>query len=198
MKETRLTDRRLSPEPRSFLAFLATILEVPAEQLPRLSGDDDPAGGWRVSRWLGERGLGLVPIAQPATFTRAGLWIARVASSEAERRYVVMYGVPSGVVWDPDGDGAPPAAIDAGFVVAAGDVACQPAESIAISPGSRSFTERGLAFVCGLCMEPPSMRSNLPAVGLQNGNGWASARQRRSAARLTPSLGAGQPPPSRT
>ncbi len=123
MKETRVTDLRLSREQRSFLACLATILEIPAEQLPRLSGDDDPAGGWRVARWLGGRGLGLVPIAQPATFAWAGPWIAHVESAKAERRYAVMYGVPSGVVWDPDADGAPPAAIHAGFVVAAGDIA---------------------------------------------------------------------------
>ena len=41
-----------------------------------------------------------------------------------ERRFVVMYGVPSGVVWDPAGDGV----VDAGgcvdgFLIAAGDIA---------------------------------------------------------------------------
>ncbi len=123
MKEARLTDRRLSREQRSFLACLATVLELPAERLPRLRGDDDPASSWHVSRWLGAHGLGLVPVAEPATFAWAGPWIARVVSSGAEPRYVVMYGVPSGMVWDPDGDEAVPGTIEAGFVLAAGDIA---------------------------------------------------------------------------
>ena len=123
MKEARLTDRRLRREQRSFLACLATILELPAERLPRLEGGDDPAGSWQVSRWLGARGLGLVSVAQPARFAWAGPWIARVASSGVEPRYVVMYGVPSGTVWDPDGGEGVAGTIEAGYVVAAGDIA---------------------------------------------------------------------------
>ena len=151
MKEIRLTDPRLSPEQRSFLACLATILEVPAEQLPRVSSDADPAAGWHVARWLGGRGLGLVPVADPATFSWAGPWMARVASSEAERRYVVMYGVPSGVVWDPDGDHAVPGTIDAGFVVAAGDVA------LALPPGAPAPATTGAVaaiHIAGAAGEP--------------------------------------------
>jgi hypothetical protein len=34
-----------------------------------------------------------------------------------------MYGVPSGIVWDPDGSNATRDAIDAGFVIAASDIA---------------------------------------------------------------------------
>jgi hypothetical protein len=123
MKETRLTEQRLPPEQRSFLACLATILELASEQLPQLPSEDDPANSWYVSRWLGGHGLGLVPVAEPATFAWAGPWIARVAPSKAERRYVVMYGVPSGIVWDPEGNDAAPNTIDAGFVVAASDIA---------------------------------------------------------------------------
>jgi MOSC domain-containing protein YiiM len=123
MKETRLTDQRLPPELRSFLACLATILELPIEQMPQLPRDADPENSWHISRWLGGPGLGLVPVTEPATFAWAGPWIARVAPREMERRYVVMYGVPSGVVWDPDGSDASRDTIDAGFVVAASDIA---------------------------------------------------------------------------
>ena len=43
---------------------------------------------------------------------------------EGEARYVVMYGVPSGVVWDPAGDGAVRRDwVEEGFVVAAADIA---------------------------------------------------------------------------
>ena len=40
---------------RSFLACVATVLEMPIEQLPQPSSDGDPATGWVVSRWLGVR-----------------------------------------------------------------------------------------------------------------------------------------------
>jgi hypothetical protein len=46
MKETRLTDQRLPPELRSFLACLATILELPIEQMPQLPRDADPENSW--------------------------------------------------------------------------------------------------------------------------------------------------------
>jgi hypothetical protein len=123
MKEMSLTGSQLPLELRSFLACVATILELPSEQLPELSADDDPGKSWHVSRWLGGRGLGLVPIASPATFSWAGPWLARVASADAGRRYVVMYGVPSGIVWDPDGSDATNDSIEAGFIIAAGDIA---------------------------------------------------------------------------
>jgi hypothetical protein len=118
-----LTGSLLPLELRSFLACVATILELPSEQLPDLSADDDPGKSWHVSRWLGGRGLGLVPIASPATFSWAGPWLARVASADAARRYVVMYGVPSGIVWDPEGSDGMIDSIDAGFIIAAGDIA---------------------------------------------------------------------------
>lgn len=71
------------------------------------------------------RGLGLVPIADPASFAWAGPWIARVGAGVGQRSAaVVMYGVPSGLVWDPagvtDSDGWK---IEDGFLVAALDVA---------------------------------------------------------------------------
>jgi hypothetical protein len=76
-------------------------------------------------RWLGGLGLGLVPIADAASFSWAGPWIGWVRPpDDGERRAVVMYGVPSGVVWDPSGvtenDGWQ---LEGGFAVAALDVA---------------------------------------------------------------------------
>jgi hypothetical protein len=123
VKEMSLAGSQLPLELRSFLACVATILELPSVQLPEVSADDDPGSSWHVSRWLGGRGLGLVPIASPATFSWAGPWLARVTTAGARRRYVVMYGVPSGIVWDPEGSEAMIASIDAGFIIAAGDIA---------------------------------------------------------------------------
>jgi hypothetical protein len=121
MREVRLPQSDLPLEAASFVACLATILELPVEDLPRPPRGADPATGWGMSRWLGGLGLGVARIADPASFSWAGPWIARVI---APSRYVVMYGVPSGIVWDPAGDGADePASIEDGFLLAAGDIA---------------------------------------------------------------------------
>jgi hypothetical protein len=119
MREVRPRESELPPETASFLACLATILELPFDDLPRPCAGDDPAGAWMVSRWLGGLGLGLARIADPAAFSWPGPWIARAGG-----RFVVMFGVPSGVVWDPLGGAeVEPAAIDEGFIVAAADIA---------------------------------------------------------------------------
>lgn len=65
--------------------------------------DDVPVG-----QWLAERNLGLVPIADPASFAWPGYWLAR-----AGERIVVMFGSPSGPV-----DGALPGPIEEGWLVA--------------------------------------------------------------------------------
>ncbi|MBV8999036.1 MAG: MOSC domain-containing protein [Solirubrobacterales bacterium] len=119
MREVRPPGSELPPDTRSFLACVATILELAYEDVPQPRPGEDPASGWTVSRWLGGLGLGLAPIADPSTFSWPGPWIAR-----ADGRFVVMYGVPSGVVWDPVGGAeVEPAAIEQGLVVAASDIA---------------------------------------------------------------------------
>ncbi len=127
MKEVKLSASDLPVDSGSFLACLATILELPLVSMPDLSSDEDPATGWTVSRWLGERGLGLARIADPVTFSWPGPWIARIrAATDQERRSVVMFGVPSGVVWDPvAGPEVVPrhGQIQDGFLVAAADIA---------------------------------------------------------------------------
>lgn len=125
MKPSSHLEPELPLEPASFLACLATVLELPPGHMPRLAADEDPASGWTVSRWLGGLGLGLARIADPGSFAWAGPWIARVQErGRSERRFVVMYGVPSGVVWDPAGEGPlEDGSLVDGFVIAAGDIA---------------------------------------------------------------------------
>jgi hypothetical protein len=119
MREVRLPESDLPLEAASFLACLATILELAFEELPTPSADADPATGWGMSRWLGGLGLGLARIADPPTFSWPGPWIARAGG-----RFVVMFGVPSGVVWDPaGGPEVEPADLEDGFLVAAADIA---------------------------------------------------------------------------
>jgi hypothetical protein len=78
-----------------------------------------------LSRWLGGLELGLAPVADAGSFSWAGPWIARLrAPGSGERRPVVMYGVPSGVVWDPAGITQQPEwRIEDGFLLAAADIA---------------------------------------------------------------------------
>jgi hypothetical protein len=124
LKEVTLRPAVEDVERESFRGALATILELPLGAVPELRDDADPATGWGVSRWLGGLGLGLVPVADARSFAWAGPWVARVRPPTGNARFVVMYGVPSGVVCDPAGDSAVAADwITDGFVVAAGDIA---------------------------------------------------------------------------
>jgi hypothetical protein len=125
MKEIGLPDSALSVDAASFLACLATILELPVQELPEPPASEDPATGWALSRWLGGFGLGLARIADPSSFSWPGPWIARVRPpGSGGPRSVVMYGVPSGVVWDPAGGGEIEKGwMTEGFLVAAADIA---------------------------------------------------------------------------
>ena len=119
MRDVRLPESEEPLEAASFVACLATILELPFEALPRPAEGADPATGWGLSRWLGGLGLGLACVADPPTFSWPGPWIARAAG-----RFVVMFGVPSGVVWDPAGGAeVEPSDLEEGFLVAAADIA---------------------------------------------------------------------------
>ncbi len=121
MREVELDGSAGDLASASFRACLATILELPAAEIPQLGGED-PAGGGTISRWLGELGLGLVRLADSGTFAWPGPWLGVVGTPD--RRFVVMYGVPSGVVWDPAGDGpVERGSIEEGFLVAAADIA---------------------------------------------------------------------------
>jgi hypothetical protein len=75
-------------------ACLTELLGYPAPDVP-----DDGVEPLRFFRqWLGERNLGLVPIAEPASFDWPGQWIAVVGPAE---HALVMFGSPSGVWLDP-------------------------------------------------------------------------------------------------
>ena len=119
MKEVRSPD---GSEAATRAACVATILELPFDAVPQARPGEDVAG-WRILRWLGGLGLGLVPVEDAATFSWPGPWIGWVRAETGERRAVVMYGVPSGVVWDPTAAEAEPLPVDGGFVIAASDVA---------------------------------------------------------------------------
>lgn len=75
-------------------ACVATVIGVPTA--------DVPLGSEELSAWLAGRGLGLVPVDAAAGFAWAGPWIAmRPARDGGGPRAVVMFGVPSGPIFDP-------------------------------------------------------------------------------------------------
>src|SRR5918911_3589179 len=78
VKEIGLNRPGLSADAGSFLACLATILELPESDVPEVGGNGDPSEDWNVLAWLGALGVGLVPVAHPRTFAWPGPWIARV------------------------------------------------------------------------------------------------------------------------
>jgi hypothetical protein len=103
-------------ERSTLAACLAQVVAVPAFDVP-LDAEEQRA-------WLGERGLGLVRVADPQGFAWAGSWIARRPDrATGEPRAVVMFGVPSGPIWDPAGTTD---AILEGFVVAPLELAAWP------------------------------------------------------------------------
>ena len=68
-------------------------------------------------QWLAERNLGLAPIAEAATFAWPGQWLARVRTVDGDHA-VVMYGSPSGAMFDQTGALSAGGTIEEGWLVA--------------------------------------------------------------------------------
>ena len=109
------------PLQRSVTACLAAILELDVTAVP-VPADDHPKPFTVWRNWLAQRGLGLVPIARPATFNWPGPWLALLPSGDGEVG-VVAFGSPPGVAWNPLGGDELFAAVEHGYVIAPADVA---------------------------------------------------------------------------
>jgi hypothetical protein len=181
MKEVRLSHPGLSTDTSSFLASLATILEVPPEHLPIPPADSDPSTDAATLAWLGARGIGLVPVADPEQFAWPGPWIARLRSPDGQRRSVVMYGrSPSGLVWDPAGGGEGSAAaveaesgelgpqtVEAGFVLAPEDIAFAHPLAVAATPAVGSVEELWIAEAAGKAGRGLEQARLIPGQGVE-------------------------------
>jgi len=166
MREVAIPQGSIS-EAASFAACVATILELSLDDVPK-APPGEAVVGWRTLRWLGGLRLGLVAVADAPNFSWAGPWIGWVRVDGDQRRAVVMFGVPSGVVFDParvtDGAGWE---LVAGHVIAPLDVAeaLPPAldapttvgkvESIWIAPsaGSEALSLGEVHAIAGLGLE---------------------------------------------
>jgi len=128
---------------RSAVASLATVLELDPGEIPQPADHPDPWGVWRD--WLGRRGLGLVPIAEPHRLSWPGPWLALLRDG----RVAVAYGGPPGIAYDPLGEGATIEDVEAGFFIgphdvstwsppAAPPVATGRVEAIAVAPAAEA------------------------------------------------------------
>jgi hypothetical protein len=96
-------------------------------------------------QWLAERNLGLVPIADVATFSWPGQWVARVHLADGDH-VVVMFGSPSGALFDPVSALAAGGTIEEGWVLARLDL------RLAIE--QQWGSETGIGHVAGLLVAP--------------------------------------------
>jgi MOSC domain len=87
---------------------VAHVLGAEAAGLP----DDEQA----LREWLAQRGLGLVPVADPAAFSWPGPFLA-----QGEREWTVLFGVPPGPLLGP-----PDGAVRAAYVIAGHEVRSAP------------------------------------------------------------------------
>jgi MOSC domain-containing protein YiiM len=170
VRESSLPKPPLALETGSLLACVATVLELAVSELPVPAPGEDAAGGFTLSRWLGGKGLGLVPIAAPAAFAWPGPWLARITPDGDSPRWVVMFGVPSGVVHDPAGDRfgeLPPRWIDAGALIAATDVAQAPPPTPGPPAGTGTLVSIHLAPAAAEAAVPVARARALPGRGLE-------------------------------
>jgi hypothetical protein len=150
----------------SFLSCLATVLELRERELPELP-DEEPVGPF-VTRWLASLGLGLVPIDDPVGFTWPGPWLARVTPPGGSERFVVMFGVPSGVVWDPgEGGQMDPQWRTAGYVVAAADISLARPARPDPPTGAGIVEQIAVAGHAGSAVEHPDSVRAMPGRGLE-------------------------------
>jgi hypothetical protein len=115
-------------------------------------------------QWLAERNLGLVPIAEPAAFEWPGHWLARVRTNE-EDHAVLMFGAPSGALFDPAG------AMSDGGTICVAEPNSSPQIVTARSPGCWSLRR-------------PRRRSSLARRSSQSRAGdWTATATPRAAGR---------------
>jgi len=124
-------------------------------------------------QWLAERNLGIVPIAEPASFEWPGRWLARVRTDEEHA--VVMFGAPSGALFDPADAIAAGGTIEEGWLLAPLDPG--------LARNEPYGSEVGRGTVAGLLVAPEAAAPLLPVdavvaiagVGLE-GDRYAAGR----------------------
>jgi hypothetical protein len=102
-----------APTPTFADELQACIAEMLRSPVPEADGD--PLVFFK--QWLNERNLGLVAVAEAATFAWPGEWLAAVRIGDAVHA-LVMFGSPSGPWLDPGGAYGEGAVVEAGWLLA--------------------------------------------------------------------------------
>lgn len=125
----------------SVAACIASILELDTSAVPAPPADHpEPWTVWR--NWLGERGIGLVPVREPRSFGWPGPWIALLrADTDGQLVGAVAFGSPPGLVWNPLGGPATFEAVEAGYVLAPADIAAWTAPATSEPARGRGHVE---------------------------------------------------------
>ena len=167
------------------VACLAAILEVDPTEVPL--PDEAHPQPWTVWRqWLLQRGLGLVPIADPTSFDWPGPWLASVRAADGEGSVgAVAFGAPPGLAWLPLGGAETFDAVEAGYIIAPADVALwEPsADALPRSPGTVEAIV--VAPEAEAAMHRVERAPRAPA------GGWRATATSTSAARSRTPMGAG-------
>lgn len=133
-------------------ACIASLVGVAVHEVPLEDAE--------LRAFLAGRALGLVPVADPASFEWPGPWIAQ-RGGEA----VLMFGVPSGVIYDPAGTGEEP--IEAGWLLAPHDVGLWSPTAGEAEPGEGVVEELLIAAAAEAPVEPVGEARALPGLGLE-------------------------------
>ena len=107
-------------------------------------------------------------MADPAAFSWPGPWIARIRPPAGDERFVLMYGVPSGAIWDPAGDGAPVdnAWVVDGYLLAAADIALARPPLPEAPVGAGRIEAIYVSATAGQAATPLASARALPGLGL--------------------------------
>jgi len=162
-------------ETASLTACVAHVLGVNASELP---GD----GGVGLRQWLARRNLGLVPVAAPEGFAWPGRFLGRRRGS---RTWAVVFGVPPGVVFEPEPVAAPDA-LDAAFVLAPHDPQRETDKDRPPRP-----TEAGVVELVAVAAEAEGPMETVQSAEALAGRGLRGDRYAREAGTFSDPIGRG-------
>ena len=162
-------------EASTLTACVARMLEVDPAEVP---GD----GGVGLRQWLARRNLGLVPVAAPEGFAWPGRFLGRRRGS---RTWAVMFGVPPGVVFEPE-PGAAPGTLDAAFVLAPHD----PGRATDDEQPSRD-TNVGVVELVAVAGEAEGQMESVQSAQALAGHGLRGDRYARGAGTFSDARGRG-------
>ena len=170
MRDAPPPDSDLPALTRSVAACLASVLDLDTGEVPAPPADEpDPWTVW--GHWLAERGLGLVPVRDPAGFAWAGPWLALLRSGARDGGHVcaVAFGVPPGIVWSPLGGPETLADVELGYVVA-------PLDAAGWTPAVTSGRGSGRVELLALAPDAEAPMRVVPEVTARAGRGLEGDR----------------------